>query len=80
MFGNFILLIILLSITFCISIELGIFTLLLLAIILPIAKFFRNLELKKQGRNIAKVEYYADKEYQKLLDKENNNYNPNKKY
>lgn len=74
MFAKFILLIILISITFCISINFGIFTLLLLAMILPIAKYFRNLELKKEGRNIGKIEYYADKEYSKLQNKSLNKF------
>ena len=77
MLGSIIALLFIFFIIFSMSFEMGIFTIILVLIIIQIAKYFRNLELKREGKNIGKVEYYADEEYNKLLSKNNVNEHDN---
>lgn len=54
---------------FLISPSLGVFMVIILIIFIPIIKFFSNLEDKRDGKRIGRINYYADEEYSNLLDK-----------
>lgn len=41
----------------------------ILIIFIPIIKFFSNLEDKRDGKRIGRINYYADEEYSNLSDK-----------